>query len=278
MLKDTCVNSSCTSEGCTQCRVTPELCEDCATGYWFDIENYKCLDATCQVDKCKYCDTKGPATCDVCESGYLLFENECRSTSCAEGFRFDLASGQCIDVVCKVDKCQNCISSGLNLCDVCEAGYVVSSDKTQCERDFTCQVNFCDKCDTDVFTCEACVERFWLDTAENKCIDGSCHVTNCQWCEGTGPKVCDECEPGFQLFENACISKNCPDGFQFNTATAKCEDTICKIDGCEKCSDSGIFGCDKCQDDFIYESWAKRCVFDTTCRVQGCAKCDVDLH
>mmetsp|Transcript_18789 Transcript_18789/g.25477 ORF Transcript_18789/g.25477 Transcript_18789/m.25477 type:complete len:330 (+) Transcript_18789:1862-2851(+) len=246
-LKDgTCVNTECKTDGCSSCPLAPEICSECATGLWFDNFALTCVDATCQVDNCEYCSSRGPAWCDGCKKGHTLYDNECRSFMCAEDHRFNLQTGVCEDTVCRVDQCKYCVLSGINACDECSTGFAVSDDKAQCQPDQSCNVLFCEECSADINTCEACQERFWLDKDNNSCIDGSCHVSNCQWCEGNGPKLCDECEPGFTLFENACISTTCPDGFKFNTETAKCEDTVCKIDGCDDCSQSGIFGCDKC--------------------------------
>lgn len=159
------------------------------------------------------------------------------------------------------------MQSGIQLCDECEADFLVNTVKTKCNADTSCRIRFCEKCEADRDVCEGCAPQFWLEKADNKCIDATCNVTDCKECSLLGPNICDACEPGFFLLENVCISTTCPTSFKFNEATGRCYDTVCKIDACEDCSLSGIYGCDKCKADFVYESWQKRCVLDTTCRM-----------
>ena len=92
-----------------------------------------------------------------------MYDNKCLSTTCEAGFRFELETGLCIDTVCKVDNCKNCVESGIQLCDECDAEFLVNTDKTKCDPDTSCRTLFCDKCEASRESCEGCAPGFWLN-------------------------------------------------------------------------------------------------------------------
>ena len=114
--------------------------------FWLDLQN-QCIDAACRIDNCIECNLGGPTICDKCDENYALAPERgifCYNTICSEGYEFNEQSGYCEDVVCKIDKCEECKKSGIfEGCDRCTDGYFFDKEAGEClplPPDLSCKV------------------------------------------------------------------------------------------------------------------------------------------
>ncbi|CAG8432925.1 6071_t:CDS:10 [Diversispora eburnea] len=123
--------------------------------------------------------------------------------------------------------------------------------------------------DGDGKRCDQCQPGFWGPNC-TVCENGTRENNNCKckkgWKTGTEGK-CTECDKGFHLFENDCIS--CPYGCETCDGDGKCNE--CKSGtGCAPCDSScvscfsgGEFGCLSCSNGRVYSNG--RCVKPAEC-------------
>lgn len=203
----------------------------CGTGYSVNAYTQECDD----VDECSLnlhdC-SKGficynlPGTFKCkpkeCAHGHLFNYNtgDCEQIVCLKGYEID-ASGRCVDIdECKVsdssvcyfnEKCENTIGSyKCVLVLICEKGFELNEDKTQCIDINECKVDrhTCPQDATCVntqgsYSCE-CPSGYKLDSTRNRCDD----IDECAFgkvcpsnsvCRNTpGSFICD-CKSGFTL-------------------------------------------------------------------------------
>jgi hypothetical protein len=171
--------------------------DECEEKQYADV-NRRCRDCKEHCAKC----TDGK-TCDKCEGGFYLKDDECVS-DCGSGY-VESEEGLCIQ--CK------------NSCEKCKV------DDSQC----------CTSCPFKTFqlNCDcvsSCGDKYWENVEERKCVP--CDDPNCQKCSNDG-KTCEECSNGFVLDVNGekCIPKPCPAGS--SAFKGKC--MKCLVDGCESC-------------------------------------------
>ena len=79
----------------------------------------------------------------------------------------------CEDATCRKDLCVDCSQSGVYGCDQCKEGYYFDVALQEC-LDLTCKKKQCDKCEADPNVCEQCAKNYWLDQEANECIDATC--------------------------------------------------------------------------------------------------------
>ena len=164
---------------------------------------------------------------------------------CPKGYFSNPTNRECEDCL---DNCDVCTKEKRSECDTCKEGYELSRDKKKCLKKCNkaetrinlvcigCKVNNCDKCDTDINTCDICEDpKIRLLNIENNkvtcvtvCSNGyfmskvttisntiikmctKC-FTNCKTCDDT--TSCLVCEDNLFLIENKRCELSCPEGY-----------------------------------------------------------------
>lgn len=194
---DVCVGGVCLAPGCYT--KTPK----CAGA------NNRCLEATCQTDKC----ADGSLTCaadEFCRPTDNKCVKSCASVTCKTG-------EMCVDGKCEADPCAG---------KTCAAGEVCVAGK--CEKD-------------NCSTANVCKSGRVCDTNQNKCLDDPCAGVTCpdakQVCRAGQCQAPDQCQfdgdcPGSSIcVKGKCVVPTCP-----NTACPQdkvCVDGVCLDDPCK---------------------------------------------
>jgi hypothetical protein len=287
------------SDGCNECTIASDgtqICDTCKSDY---IDNGEGLCAACPDNcmTCTYDSVNSVTTCTsgACASGYAqntgasdlgcvacpdqcslcsydtsTSSTSCEAGNCAVGYANSETDGTC--GACG-SNCMTCSTAGVGLCDTCDSGYRVSSDKL-CEK---CS-SFCSKCTSaGKGKCDSssCDDTYTLD--DNKeCKTCS---SNCMLCNSNGPAKCDtnQCNDEYAYADTTQMCISCPDNcFSCTVAedgtTTQCVDTQCYPgygrkstdlkchdcpNNCLTCEDTnldGVLQCTACSQRFILNS------------------------
>jgi hypothetical protein len=221
-------NSGCLAQSVADCleyKLNENICSKCQPD--FVLEGNTCVKPT--IGNCKTYSADGK-TCEVCNSPYVVLNGQCVMppsncaeyssttgslvcTKCNSGFFLNNASCEPQSLVgCKT------YAVNLNLCEVCEATYVLVAGLCQLPP-----AN-CDKFVTvpGGLICQTCAKGYFLNNASNceaqKIADCSAYVDN--------QNVCSTCAVGFYLDKNACLAQN----------VADCKTHVSNINLCQECN------------------------------------------
>ncbi|ESU40489.1 Variant-specific surface protein, partial [Giardia duodenalis] len=230
------------------------LCSRCNEGY--APTNGICIEVL--FDTGSGCVANG-GQCTKCGAGYFLYQGGC--------YAIGLEGNEII-----------CLEAGteaeqIGLCKTCAGGF--QNNKGICVH---CGDPYCKTCNTDINTCEACLDGYYNPSFCTQCHD------SCKTCVGEGPKQCLTCPHVLYLLPingdiGMCVAySECGDGMYGRGATGRC--TPCSS-GCLACVGLESDRCTSCpiRTYFLDDSGSGvgRCVEcgDTTHPkgIAGCREC-----
>jgi len=139
----------------------------------------------------------------------------------------------------------NCCAAQDGICEtVCEVGYGVSDDKTEC---FKCSVKNCVYCDGNPNVCDQVKEPV---------------VQNCSYSSDGG--LCIECDSGYNLVEGP---KDATHKYWGKQQCLKC-----KVKNCDQCVKGKMSKCKSCN--YGYGPTKGQC---KPCLVKNCGSCSNDI-
>ena len=233
---------------CSSCNPVTKLCEKCDKDVFILNESGECIG----VKKCmmgnNYCIKciENSYLCEVCEEGYFPDENGgCAYTNnCEISYR-----GECLK--CKYDS------------------ILIGIETKICKSLYSENLKNCQKINIEYGFCESCLEGFYLNKGDNKCIT----VENC---EESLFGVCKKCTGNHYLDikENRCKQQkglfvNCKETFN-GIVCEICEDNYYfdeenKCVACNFCADGHYFRCDKCIYGYFLSEDKYSCTKDEYC-------------
>ena len=255
-------------KGCLKCDPLTNLCFRCENEVLIPDDQGGCIGAKkCQFGKnyCEQCNNL-QNFCEICEKGYyqdnnggcsytqncdISYNGEC--LKCKENYIL-LGIRQYYDTlkICKslssIDL-KNCIivDETDGFCLKCEAGYNITMGDKKCSNIENCY-------EMENGECFSCVENFYLDKKQKKCIEidekkfYNCKISldgekcskcednfflseeflclNVNFCSKSEKNVCTKCQEGFYLTKKNQCSKalNCYEADPKNGICIKCED------------------------------------------------------
>lgn len=222
------INNCSLIQDCQICNGS-EICSSCRIGFSFDKVSGKCLQNTCKVSHCLYCDNNG--LCLKCSSINTLVNGNCLAVFCpmvncqvcklnsiycdvcSDGYSWNIWSKQCeksILIGCSLYEVVNrkdfqCLECGNNnICNQCSPYYTYNNLISTCTS--LCSINYCIKC-SSTLTCSECDAGYTLSSNALQCTR-SCFVQNCNSCL-TSTSVCDLCSQGYTYNGSACVVSLC---------------------------------------------------------------------
>lgn len=234
-------------ENCRQCDKEKGVCSKCSYGYYLD-DKMNCIQCP---DNCKNgCNREG--NCNECINGY--WGKKC-DEKCHEHCKDNICHQEKGDCECEEffegNNCEHCVfnHTGENCQDTCNIGCNITEvPKINCDREGKCSClsrffredcsGKCpDNCDFDFSNCDKvkgsctkCINGYYTEFCNEKCLDSNCLKCNIQ----TGE--CEECKETFYLSDNKC--EKCPD---------TCKNNNCTKSGCVSCASMERYGefCDQ---------------------------------
>lgn len=236
-------------------------------GYALATNGKDCIQ--CKVNNCQKCDSNSDSICQQCQKGFYITEDSQCSGSCPTGYFKSNSEG--------ILKCLQCGSGCLkcdsrSACTQCDKGFIlgIGSCSKKCPMNnyelngkcFECKDKNCLNClsenngktcvsckpGTTLFNGECrseCPEGFYANSASEVAVCKECGE-NCEKCKLNEVKTgaqCQQCEVGFNLFGNKCISKCGPGKYENkekNGQCEKCNDENCLVclnaETCRKCN------------------------------------------
>ena len=161
----------CTKDLCVMCKKT------CESGYMLEADSCKC-NQIITINNCKVYSTY--STCNACEDGYYLSNNECKAYSVLNCATFSSTEDKCLSCpfgfYLKNDSCtqytaQNCAtySSLGDQCATCPSGYTLSSGA--CVKNLDCSGRYFYK------KSNLCITKYNMNDSDENLISSSAEVT-----------------------------------------------------------------------------------------------------
>ncbi|EAR97451.2 leishmanolysin family protein (macronuclear) [Tetrahymena thermophila SB210] len=222
-------NMTCTacSTGCKACS-DGKTCTQCDASSGYRQQGNSC---TLCASTCATCSSSNPNSCQSCENGLYLFNNQCVVT-CQKGY-FNGPNYTCSPCVTGCDQCSNG-----NSCTTCSTGYQPFTYKNQqiCINSSSC-FSPCSTC-SGTFqptTCATCNQSFYLQGTN--CV-ASCNQgyyanqsnqtcvqcpANCSGCSDAS--TCTSCSNNYFLSQKSCV-QTCPQGQTGNNSQVCISATI----------------------------------------------------
>ena len=228
----------CDSSCVTCSNRNPEICLECAEGYY--LKNGKCK--KCQGG-CMTCDEASPSTCLSCYPSNFLTGTTCATCS---------------------STCMSCASaSAPNNCTSCWDGFYLNG--TECVKG--CPEN-CFSC-SSATTCVECLSGYTLFNDAGTLTCAPC-ISSCRTCAEGQPSQCLACGEGFYLTGSSCTPcadncaecsgagcTKCADDF-FMTSEQTCAPNC--ILPCATCKSSDPNACMSCAAGYKFDDVAGVCV------------------
>ncbi len=249
----------CLVENCEDCDKHNSICKRCLKNYFLTEDNNcvsKCPEGHYVKDfnqKCFKCPTyclkcDKDRNCLKCEDKKILFENKC-VLECPIGYKIVLSEAK---LTCEknqgFDKCDEYNEKGD--CLKCTKNYFLSTADNKCSENCpegtfaNKKDNICSLCSANCITCLnekeclKCKKKFDLNLNKmcvGKCpqktvvIDGKCVECenidkHCNMCDKDSLNKCVQCDEGFYLDSNKCVS-NCNIGY-FANEKKQCQSNI----------------------------------------------------
>ncbi|KAL4495391.1 hypothetical protein ABPG73_022436, partial [Tetrahymena malaccensis] len=254
-------------QNCLECD-SNKSCKKCSNS--FILENEKCVCdqnsylkgqnecVKCQdsFPNCFQCDSN---SCIKCSANYQLHEKQCFPCKSDE----QSSNNNCQKcLICLVANCKNC-SESTDKCEECEIGFELNQQKCEeikCEQNqfYNQSKRFCEDCQKIFENCNSCssnkcnhcIDSFYLDKSNNKCVSNcpkGTFVNENNQCEPCKQKncLCDsnsclKCNTNYQLHSNQCSP--CTKG---TISSDKNECNKCLIENCNICSENSDI-CEGC--------------------------------
>lgn len=187
---------------------------------------------------CAVCTAGTSTSCLFCTAdAHRSLNSVSKTCPCDDGY-FDNNTSTETCLACH-SWCLKCTNSTTTACTQCAATYFLKLDVTTCFSQ--CPIYFYGK--TSTMTCEAC----------------SSHCIIC-----TNSSNCSSCDPGFPLYNYACLS-SCPAiSTYLDSGNNRCVD--CKT-GCKTCT--SLISCQSCTTDYYYDATLSLC-FPCNQYCKGC--------
>ena len=258
--EDLFICGECSVENCELCS-SYGYCDVCNEGFFVQLDKTSCIPPieNCKVPtsiqpqgliknheegryECAVCKTgftfnSETALCDHCSDslpGCLICQDQSTCLQCKANH--DLEDGQCIDQI-NIANCEEVDPIQQNLCVKCTEGFGLSYNQRKCSP--------CSNIDEACTSCESEYKEATICTnclPPTELVDGTCEWTGCEsWFVGDSEAYCEDCLPGYSLFENSCVE--CTSDMLNNTEYWH---------GCDKCdiNDNGEpFDCLSCLND-----------------------------
>ena len=291
-----------------------DICETCEDNYFLVMDNLLCLacnDSLYGQVGCKgNCDasdykTTSHVLCDECKEGYYKVNGictscnmgspgckECTYESTSEGFKcqeclsneYKLENYKCKK--CEVSKCSKCHFEGEDqheVCDICQGGYYLNSEKI-CSSCYYIDIDggSCKICSDDVtdYNSGYCYCASGYEKIDNHtCIKCSDNCVNCEYNKENKTTQCKNCDIGYALnrSEGKCLEceKGCRSCYINDEKKNICTECIGKLipgenkclgcpSGCDECeydSNTLKFVCTQCSSQFAFNPTNKECVY-----------------
>lgn len=214
----TCKKCSMLYSNCLNCNI--QNCTLCSEGYFLGSTSTCDI---CTVGNCSQCSEAG-ALCEVCKSGFTLFDNTCLDCNDNTG----------------LSNCMSCELGTTNSCLTCkDTFYSVGSGA--CQSCFsiaaTCieclNSSYCTKCDLNAF--------LYRDIGTSTCV-GTCPDNYVKDSEGL---ICLTCAEAFGVNCLKCSSNGClvcwgEEAYVYGNSCSSCNGTNVKIFNASHCVDSPI--------------------------------------
>ena len=101
-----------------------------------------------------------------------------------------------------ITNCASYTPSG-SLCNICNAGYLVSTDKTICNANDCSAIQFCSLCDGGTTNkCLTCMFGYEASGDKLTCTKIVCNDVNCNSCSSNAVNSCYSCNIGYYVTAN----------------------------------------------------------------------------
>ena len=201
------VNNKCLQAAAKDCLTYVDLntCATCSEGMGlkFDVNATNCIKVT--KDQCKRFNQTAPYNCFVC----------------LPGFYANATTGNCAAVNTTIDNCET--YSGIDTCEICKSGYVLSVDKKKCLNDLS-TLSFMDpNCKTaflknETICAECAIDSIFVNGTCSKCSPSPAN-SGCQSCLDVASS-CLVCKSGFYMDTNSsCIAPALNDNKNYTNST-----------------------------------------------------------
>ena len=213
-----CSANVCPFANCTACDINGTVCLRCADPYSIFDKNSSACVQSCGLSNCAMC-VAGSSSCRVCNSGFSVYS----------------LTNKCIPVV--ISNCLN-MHDFRNVeyrCTRCAAGYLPSSDQTECIADTCSTIRDCVTCAVSS-VCDVCKSGY--SVVNGSCVANLCTAANCLYCDAGGS--CLKCQSSYSLSSTQCVANPC------------------SIANCKLCKPGSIY-CDSCASGLSYNIWTNVC-------------------
>jgi proprotein convertase subtilisin/kexin type 5 len=157
---------------------------------------------------------------------YFLKNNFC-IRDCGENYATDHINQICKR--CTDANCLKCYSDNEQICEACQAGFLLANGKCQ----------------------NSCTQGTFINSAKNTCE--KCNSEFCHSCKNA--QICDSCKSPKVLLDGNCLDERCPSGFININASCK----KCIVEDCETCSQD-LTQCYRCKHNFSLVKQKNICV------------------
>ncbi|KAK2138800.1 hypothetical protein LSH36_2403g00013 [Paralvinella palmiformis] len=237
---------------CTECSNTDLQCQSCSSGYTLKSDKTGCL--ICPVDNCKTC-TDG--TCNDCVDNFYyngsscnVCPNNCATCSIATTTPIKLDCDTCLSqftlnetacVACPTNCLTSIVESADTVCDTCEDGYYIDSDKV-CQSTPTFGTG-CLEAAYKPPSCSSCLEGVGAELVSGKCYI-SCYTCG-SLTDNVPTSTVAECNAQGNEYLNQTCEYGCSIAIKYDNnemifASRGCVvNATCLSDGVEQCTDTG---------------------------------------